>query len=164
MESEELNIALDKVKAVDKAPSIDAEKYMGKKVKIDLIKIKKEIDHYHGGQVYDEESKETCFRVYLYTEPIRELDEAGEFTDKAISVEKEGVKEPLRVYLRFNLGKNAEDENVPEISKHPKAACWKFMRKMGAETLEELKGKYVLLDTKPSSDPEDKRVFLTIAN
>jgi hypothetical protein len=155
-----VDIDLNTIKAVDKISAFNSEKYEGKKVLIGDIKIKEETDHYHGGKVYDATSTEKMFRVYIYTEPIKELDEKGNFTDKILQYDKDGVMTPVTVHVRFNLGKDAEGK--PEISKHPKADLWKFMRKHGAATLPELKGKLVMLNTELSGVEGDNRKFLRI--
>jgi len=169
--SKELDIDLGSIQSVERASSIDAELYAGRRVPIAKILVKEEIDFYHGTQTYDPNSKEKTYRVYVYTEPLKELvltpgsdpknPENWKFGDKVLQyTDKEGVVKNIIVHARFPLQRNKEGK--PEISRHPKATLWKFMKKMGTNTLPELKGKLVMLDAKPSKNPEDERKFLRI--
>lgn len=169
--SELVDIDLDKVPVVE-SNKFDPTLYAGKKLKIDTIEIKKEIDYYPDGKSYDPKSTETMFRVYLYTEPLKEMvliDEKADPTNVdnwkygeniLMKTDKDGNEIPVRVNCRFNLQKTPDGK--PEISKAPSAKLWKFMRKIGANTLPEVKGKYVMLDVEPSKVPNDDRKYLRI--
>jgi hypothetical protein len=169
--SRDVEVDLGAIQAVERAGGIDAELYAGRRVPIEKIVVKEEIDFYHGTPTYDPNSKEKTFRVYVYTVPLKELvltpgadaknPENWKFGDKVLQFndDKGNVKQVI-VHARFPLQRNKEGK--PEISKHPKATLWKFMKKMGVNTLPELKGKLVMLDAKPSKNPEDERKFLRI--
>ena len=159
-ESENVDIPLGDIPAVDPKSSIDVSKYEGKKFAIDEIKIKKEINFYPDGQTFTPTSTEKMFRFYIYTVPLPELDTNGNPTGKVLEIEKDGKREPIRVHARFNL--NTGNSGLPELSKHPKSKVWAFCRKMGVNSLAELKGKLVMLTSEPSKMEGDDRKFLRI--
>ena len=159
--SKAVNFALDDVPVINKK-TIDAEKYQGKKVKIANVEIKEEINFYPDGKTFDAESKEKCFRLYIISEPLCELDEKGNFTDKQVAIiQEDGTNKPLIVKARFNL--NTGIGGAPEISKHPKAKLWVAMRKLGALKLSEIVGKFVMIDLELSKIDGDDRKYLRLA-
>lgn len=160
--SESVNIQLGDIPAVDPKSSLNLANYEGKKVAIGEIVIKLEKNWYPDGQVYNPNSTEKMYRVYIYSEPLPLLDDHGNIVPgKFLQVEKNGKNEAIRVHTRFNLNTNSLD-GKPEISRHPKAKLWAFIRKMGAQNLNELTGKLVLLALEPSKDENDDRKFLKI--
>ena len=153
---DELNIPI-----VKKTALFDAKAYEGKKVLINKVEIKEEINFYPDGINYDPKSTEKVKRVYFISEPLRELDKSGNFTDKIMmKMNEEGNQTPITIHARFNLQKDREGKWV--ISDSPKAKLWQAMRKLGANTLSEVKNKLVMLDTQASKDPTDNRIFLRL--
>lgn len=167
---------------VDKASGFNARPYEGKRVKIARVERIWAQNVFPDGKTYTPESKEMMWKVQIETEPIKELDDKGEFIDKVIEiVNDKKEKKNITVTTEFNLqsetndagdivmGKyhnditNQDEERPnPVISRHPKAALWAFMRKIGVEKLADLKDKIVTLTTVPSKKENDDRVFLRI--
>ena len=170
--SKVLDLDGSQVPVVEGSGGFNASLYVGKKVRIARYEIREEIDFYPNGKDYSADSKEKCFKVYIFTEKLKELvlkDPANPteadswlFGDKLVEFSKDdGVIKNIEVHARFNLQKSAEGK--PEISKKPLAKCWQFMRKIGANNLNELKGKLVMLDVETNkNDPTDDRKFLRI--
>ena len=159
--SKSVSFALDDVPIVEKKTR-DFEAYDGKKVKIAKIEIKEEINFFPDGKTYEPESTQKCFRLYIIAEPLKELDEKGNFTDKNIEIlNEDGTSKQILLHARFNLNTGADGK--PEISKHPKGRCWQFMRKLGATKLSELIGKMVKIDSEPSKTEGDDRKYLRLA-
>jgi len=148
------NIDIDKIPTVEKKSSFDAKLYDGLKVKIEKLNVVSEINFYPDGKNYDAKSVEKMWRVYIYTEGLKDQN------NKVIELEKDGKTDVIRIHTRFNLltGKDGQ----PEISKHDKAKLWKFMRKHNVSKLSELIGKSVILTTEPSKVEGDDRLFLRI--
>jgi len=166
MEETQTDDNLDNIPIVDSATELfDAAPYEGKRVKIASIKKIFVTNFYPDGKNYDANSQEKMWKVELETEPIKELDDNGEFTDKVLTYEKDGEQKNITVTARFNLQEKTNESTGKKeivISKHPKAKLFAFMRKMGAETLNELKGKLVTLTVVPSTIEGDDRVFLRL--
>jgi len=139
--------------------------YEGKMVKLKRPEIKEVIDWYtgeaqaDGGKAYNPNSTEMKKVVEISTEDLKMI-EHGVEKDELLKLGENTVS----VSHRFNLKKEISESGAIEwvISKHPKAALWKFMRKKGVEKLSELKGKTVSLTVEPSTDEKDDRVFLRI--
>lgn len=156
--NEELDIPM-----VEKASGFDAKKFEGKKVMIADILVKEETNFYPDGQTYDENSKEKIKRVYFVSEPLHEIDEKGNVSDKLLLMPTaDGGVKPVTVQARFNLQKDSSGNWV--ISKHPKAKLWMALKKLGCATLKEVKEKkpQVMLITEPSKVANDDRLFLRL--
>jgi hypothetical protein len=141
---EEVN--LNDIKPVEAKPTFDAKQYDGARVKIAEIKQLWQDSHYING-TYDPNMTEKHPFIEVTTEVV---DTVGE-GEKKIEV---------RAKARFSLQQDEKGNLI--ISKHPKGKLWKFMRKMGVDKLENLKGKMVTLTTEPSKDENDDRVWLRI--
>lgn len=104
--------------------------------------------------------------VEIETQPLFELDKQGNKTAKVIEYKQEdGSVKNITVRHRFNLQEITNPETGKKevvISKHPKAALWAFMRKMGVMKLTDLVGKLVTLTSKPSTKEGDDRKYLKI--
>jgi len=171
------------VPVVDRGSGFDGKLYEGKRVKIAIVKRIWDINTFPDGQTYNANSTEMMWKVFMETEPLHELDENGNFTDKLVeySDDKKNVKN-ITVSLTLNLQEEidpntrqvvmgsyvneitgqSEQRPNPVLSRHPKASAWAFCRKMGANNLTELKDKIVTLTTVPSKTEGDDRVFLRI--
>jgi len=150
------------IPVVEKTSLFDAKAYQGKKILISGVEIKPEINFYPDGKTYDPSSKETVKRVYFISEPLRELDISGNFTNNILMKKNDdGSQSPITIHARFNLQKDKDGQWV--ISKNSKAKLWQAMRKLGANTLTEVKNKLVMLDIQASQDPTDDRVFLRLS-
>ena len=146
---------------VEKTSLFDAKSYEGKKILINRVEVKDEINFYPDGINYDPKSTEVVKRVYFISEALKELDKQGNFTDKILmKTNEDGSQSPITIHSRFNLQKDRDGKWV--ISKSPKAKLWAAMRKLGANTLVEVRNKLVMLDTQTSKDPTDNRVFLRL--
>jgi len=155
-------IDLDDVEVVESKSSFDAKAFEGKKVKIEKVEIARVPDNFATGS-YVKETEEMKWVTKVTTEPLKELDEKGNFTDKLMEYEDQETnkKKNITVTQQFNMGES--EEGKPTVIKHEKASLWKAMKKLGVTKLSELKGKEVMLDTKPSTDENDDRVFLKLA-
>lgn len=140
------SVDLNNIKPVEPKTLFDATKYDGMRVKIAEIKQIWVDSHYVDGSYDATATVKTPF-IEVVTEVVDTIGEG------------EGKNE-IRASARFTLQKDESGNLV--ISKHPKAKLWKFMRKMGVTTLENLKGKLVTLTTEPSKDENDDRVWLRI--
>ncbi len=140
-------VDLNSIKPVEPKVLFDAKKYDGARIKIAEVKQVWEDSHYIDG-TFDATKTQKLPFVYVITEIVDVIGEG------------ENRKE-IRTKARFSLQQNDKGELV--ISKHPKGKLWKFMRKLGVEKLEDLKGKMVTLTTEASTDPSDDRVWLRIA-
>lgn len=157
---------LDDIPIVESTSMFDATKFEGMRVKVDNVEKKQVTDFFPDGSTYKKDSTDMKWVVEITTEPLREIDNDGQVTDKIIEMPQEdGTHKNLRVTKRFNLQEQLNNETgKPEvvISKHPKASLWKFMRKMGTDSLSGLKGKVVTLTSEPSKVEGDDRRFLSI--
>lgn len=143
-ENTQIGSELD-IPLADPKPLFDGKKYDGELVAIDTVK-KIEVDSHYINGVYDEDKTVRVQVIEIETVVLETIETA------------EGPKD-IRVNARFNL-KNID--GVWSISKHPKAALYKFMRKMGVEKVADLKGMKVRLTLEPSSNPDDDRSYLRI--
>jgi len=155
---------LDEIEIHEPAIGFNSSKYEGIRIKLAEIKEIETINWYNGktedgkNNAYNPQSTEVMHKIEIITEQLPMLDEeTGIPLATKMFVGKE--KTPLTVSARFNLKKEGDNW---VISKHPKGALWKFMRKMGVEKLSGLKGKVVTLTTEPSANPDDDRQFLRI--
>lgn len=150
----------------------DSFLYEGRKVKIAKIEIKKETDFYASGE-YDANSTDTCFRLYVYTEPLKDLvlrengdkDNPEDYTFSQNDLEymdADGNPKKVIISARFNLVTN--DKGKPAVLESPRAKLYKFLLKQGIMDLDisKLIGKYVLLDTQPDKD-DPNRKYLRIS-
>ena len=154
-------MGIDDIPVVDKAQGFDASKYEGRRVKIAKVEEIEVIDFYPDGETYNPNSTEKVHKIEIETEPLREIDDKGNFTDKVLSFMKaDGSEKKVTVNARFALQK--DDKGIWVISKHPKAQLWAFMRKMGAIKLSDLTNNLVTLTVQPSKKPGDDRKFLRI--
>jgi|LSQX01.1.fsa_nt_gb hypothetical protein len=158
-----LDLDLDLI-ATTEASSIDFLSYEGFRAKIEKIEIIETINKWNkpiyseSGEITDygfnPDSTELMQQVRITTQPLPVLRRAedGSFvaTEELASL---GENKPLTVTARFNLVKTGETWS---ISKHPKAKLWKFMRKLNAVKLSELKGKFVTI-TLSEPDKESKQ-------
>lgn len=152
---------LNEIETREPKQSFDSTKYEGFRVKIADVREITATNWYTGktadgkNNAYNPQSTETCQKIEVETEQLPIMDNEGHPTKEKMFL---GDK-PLTVTARFGLKREGTDW---VISKHEKAALWKFMKKMGVTKLGELKGKVVTLTTEPSNDPEDDRMFLRI--
>ena len=159
---------IDKVPVVEGGLPFDSNEYQGIKIKIEKVYIDKDAINWYNGPkdtsgrpTYNSSSTEKMQKVVIETYPLSKLDERGNLTDELLNGQNEdGSAKHYTVTARFNL---QNKNGVWSISKSPNAKLWKFMRKCGVETLSELKDKMVVLDTQPSRDESDDRVWLRIS-
>lgn len=157
---------VNKVQTKDPKVFIDVKAYEGTKWKIEDVKVRREIDPFRdelGNRTeFNPESKAMCWKAYISTEPLREYNSQERTFGSKILVKKnkDETETPIRVIKAFNLQES--EQGAPEVSKHPKALLWKFMRKYGVSELIQLKGQLVMLDSIPSKTEGDTRRFLTI--
>jgi len=136
------------IPTVEAKKSIDVTQYEGTRIKIgkvvrDIVESHYVTNEDTGEREYNPNKTEPQDVIFVETEPLAELTDA------------EGNKKPLVVRQRFNLQKDSEGNVV--ISKHEKAALWKFMRKMGVTDVKNLVGKFVTITTEPDRNDETKR-------
>jgi hypothetical protein len=152
------------IEVVESTNMFDATKYEGKKVRIGKVEKLHVLDLYPDG-VYDPQSQEMKWAIKITTEPLKELDENGNFTDKIVTFkDKEGNVQPKIIWHSFNLQKMIDEKTHAEkwvISKHPKASLWAFMRKMGVTAVAELGPHQKMgVDGKPVFGPDGKPVMV----
>lgn len=137
---------LNAIKPVEAKVLFDAKKYDGARVKIADVRQVWQDSHYVNG---------TFDAVKTVKLPFIEV------TTDVIDVVGVGeARTEIRTKARFSL--QQDDKGNLVISKHPKGKLWKFMRKMGVDKLEDLKGKMVTLTAEPSKDENDDRLWLRI--
>ena len=146
-EKEKEAVDLNKIKPVEPKALFDAKKYDGARVKIAEVKQVWEDSHYIDGTFDATKTTKLPF-VYVITEVFDVIGEGEE-------------RREIRTKARFSL--QQDDKGNLVISKHPKGKLWKFMRKMGVDNLDALKGKMVTLTTEASKDETDPRLWLRIA-
>jgi len=158
---------IDSLETREPKKQFNPDLYQGEKIKLLKPQIKEVIDWYTGEETgdgkraYNPDSKEKKKVVEIQTENLQELDKDGTKTGKDLKFGENFIS----VKQQFNLKKELNIETEKEewvISKHPKAALWKFMRKMGVEKLSELEGKIVIITTVPSNNEDDDRKYLKI--
>lgn len=147
MEESNLNIPL-----VEPAALFDANKYNGRKVKIEKVERIRRKNFYPDGTNFDPESTLTVPGVKITTEVLETI------------TKKDGTKIPITVNQEFSLQEREKEDGTKEvvISKNPNTKIWKLMRALGADTLDELKGKLVKLTAVPDKDPASDRLYLKI--
>lgn len=155
---------LEDIPVVDAKSKFDYTVYEGQRVKIATVELKMVPNLYPNG-AYDATSKEMKKVVEITTAPLRDIDIDDDGNTTLLNtlvtyINKEGNETHLTVRERFNLQIDNEGKYV--ISKHPKATLWKFMRKIGANTLPEIKDKIVTITTKPSKKENDETRYLAI--
>lgn len=146
---------IDDIQLVEKSSGLDVSAYEGYRVKIESA-VQTEIDdHWPDGETYSTVAVGKIPVIRIMTEPLKDLktNEEIKFTKSDGSVTR------LQPYKDFNL---QIQNGAIVISKHPKAALWSFMRKMGVQKPSELVGKFVTLTTVPSKKLGDDRRFLRI--
>ncbi len=159
---------IDKVPIVESGLPFDSKSYQGLKIKIEKVWIDKNAINWYNGPAdtsgrptYNPSSTEIMQKVVIETYPLPKLDDSGNSTSELLSSQNEdGSTKHYTVSARFNL---QNKNGVWSISKSPNAKLWKFMRKCGVNILSELKDKIVVLDTQPSRDETDDRVWLRIS-
>ena len=147
----------------------DVTLFEGQRAPIESMELSRVADYYSSG-VYNPESKDLKVIVTVKTAPLKQVVKEGEdlrqLPELVEFIQEDGSIKYLQVTHRFNLQEKIIDGiKRTEISKHPKASFWKFLKKMGAtgETMAEIRskliGKLVLVTTTPSKKPgeEDKR-------
>jgi len=160
---------LDNIPVVSGVGKFDATKYEGFRVPIASVTKEHVIDNFpkdaSGQGVYTPNSTTMKWVVRVVTNPLPELNESGA-PGKIIEISQEdGSTKKITPSHDFNLQETFDPvtkQMEVAISKHPKAALWNFMRKMGVQKLSELQGKIVTLTAKPSKREGDDRVFLAI--
>ena len=170
---------ITKIPTKEAPVKFDADLYEGQRAPISEVEIKKVKDYYPKRkvkdevtgemvekQVYDPESTEIKLVVELTTAPLKKMtkDDNGypKMTEDILTItDKDGNSKPFMVREQFNI--QTEDDGTPYISKHPKAALWKYMCKINAKTLEEIKGKLGTITLVPSKKEGDDRRFLSLA-
>jgi len=133
--------------------SIDLSLYHNKTVKIAKVHEVEVQDLYPNGE-YNPKSVLTTHKIKIETEPLRELDEGNNFTDKPLVFKDDkGNENPIT--RRHYFGLSLDDDGNWFISKHPNAKLWKFMQNFKVTDPKQLEGKYVKLVWIPSSNPEE---------
>jgi len=156
---------IDDLEIKEPASQFEPTEYEGKIVKLKKPEIKEVIDWYtgeeqaDGGRAYNPNSTEKKKVIEIATENLRVIKD-GEETSELLKLGENYVS----VTHRFNLKKEITESGSVEwvISKHQKAALWKFMRKKVVNKPSELEGKTVSLTVEPATDEKDDRVFLRI--
>ena len=155
-----LDVDLDAIQAVEAGSDLDVSQYEGFRTTIAKVEVIEAINWYNkpsadgNGFIYNPESTEKMQKVRIVTKPLPVLDSDGHATTELLSL---GEGKNLEVQARFNL---SLIDGKWQISKHPKAKLWAFMRKMNVEKISELEGKFVTLTTEPSKT--DDKVYLRI--
>jgi hypothetical protein len=158
---EETLPTLDKIPVVEKTAGIDVSNYEGKRVRIAKATPIWAINYYPDGENFKADSTEKVLKLELETEPLKELDANGNFTEKDLTYEKDGVKKTITVNTRLSFQPEVKDGKTNwVVSKHPKAKLWAFMRKLGATIPQELIGKIITLTVEPSKKPGDDKKYL----
>jgi len=147
MDNENLDLPI-----VDGNVGFNPKEHEGKQVKI--VKIWRDLidSHYVDGE-YNASKTQKAPVVYIETEAIAKLT-LSDGTDKDVTVKH-------RFYLQNRVNPVTKEKETV-ISKSPQAKLWKFMRKVGATKLDEIKDKIVTLTVEPSKEPGDDRLFLRI--
>ena len=180
---------LREIEVVESSGGFDKTLYEGYRATIGKVKMLYVQDTFPDGQTYTPDSKEMKWVLRIFTEPLKilEKDEVGnaKITDKLVEFPNEdGSVDNLKINTDLNFqakkddtGKvvkekqtveyeDGEEEEIealhPVISKAPKAALWKFMRKMGVTDYRQLEGKIVTLTLRPAKKEGDDRVFINI--
>ena len=165
MTNENMN-DVDGIEVVEKAATFDANKYDGYKSKIDGVK-KIEVPDYFPNGVLDRTSTAKRMVLELSTEPLKEIDDKGNLTNKEIEyLDEDG--EPKKFVIRQQVALQKRVDKATGaitwvISKHPKSKAYQLLRKKGCEKPSELVGKNVILVAEPSKTEGDDRVFLRIS-
>ena len=155
-------MGIDDIKIVASVAGVDFSAYEGKRLKIAKVEEIEDIDHYPDGKTYNAASTEKAHFMVITTEPLKELDEKGNFTDKVLEFTNiEGTSKKVEVTQRFNLQYD-EGEEQWVISQHAKCKLWNFMKKMKANKPSDLINQLVTLTLAPSKKPGDDRAFLRI--
>jgi len=133
-------------------PSFDATKFEGTRVKI--AKVWKDIIESH--YVLDDNENSATFGQKLYNPNETEMQDVIFIETEPVTTIGEGEnKKDIVVKHKFNL--QVDNDGNVYISKYPKTALWKFMRKMGVNTPKELVGKFVTITTEPDKVDASKR-------
>lgn len=138
---------LSDIAIVEPKQVIDVDKYEGTRVKIAKVEMQWVDSHYINGEYAPDTTEKAPF-LFVETEALDNIPQ------------QDGTTKPLVVKQRFSLQKG--ENGKPVISKHSKAKLWKFMRKYGANTPQELVGRIVSITTEPSKNPDDDRKWLRI--
>jgi len=163
----EINRNLDDIVAVEPNQLVDFSAYEGLRFKIAGVKELEVINKFNGPKdvtgkpSYNPNSTEKKHIIEVTTVPLTKLDNSRNPTDELVDM---GEGRNLTVRQQFNLKKETKDDGSIDwvISKHVKGSLWKFMRKLGVENLDALKGLFVTLTVVKSNSPEDDRDFLRI--
>ena len=163
-QNNEEELRLDDLQIVEASSGFDSSVFEGQRIPIAKVEIKEVIDKYPNGE-YNSESTEKKKVVEITTATLKEAHKKvddGNVTfgpEEVLFPQEDGSTKPLVVTHRFNLQKK---EGNWVISKHPKAALWKFMRKMEVESAKDLLNKIVTITTTPSKNAEDEKRYLSI--
>ena len=154
---------LNSIPVVEKSSGLDITKYEGKRVRIAATNLVWVTDYYPDGETFKKDSTDKVLKLEITTEALKELDALGNFTEKDLAYEKDGVSKKITVNTRLALQPEVKDGKTNwVISKHPKAKLWAFMRKLGANTPQELIEKIVTLTVEPSKKPGEEKKYLRI--
>lgn len=145
-------VDLSSIKGVVPKPTFDAREFEGVRTKIAEVRTIIVDSHYVDGN-YTADKTTKIDVLEIETEGVTELDVEDENGIKS--------KKKITARQRFNLQRDSGNNLI--FSKHPKAKLWKFMRKLGVEHINDMKGKYVTLTTEASKDDNDDRVWLRIS-
>jgi len=141
--------------------AFDPNKYHNKSVKIAKVQEVEVTDFYPNGS-YDDKSTATTHKIKIETEPLHELDEGGNFTDKILTFKDEVKNVEVPITRRHYFGLSIDENGNWFISKHPNAKLWAFMKLHKVEDPTALIGKYAKLVAIPSTNPEDDSTKLRI--
>lgn len=154
---------LNQIPVVEKTSGLDISKYEGKRIRIAKVTPVWAINYYPDGETFNQDSTEKVLKLEIETESLKELDKDGNFTEKDLEYDKDGIKKKVTVTTRLAFQPEIKDGKITwVISKHPKAKLWGFMRKMGVIIPQELTGKIVTLTVEPSKKPGEDRKYLRI--
>ena len=140
------------VPIVDATQVFNPKEFEGKKVKIAKVWRDRIDSHYVDGE-WNANKTQKAPVVFVETEPVSKIT-LGDGTEKEVVVKH-------RFYLQSRVNSVTKEKEVV-ISKSPTAKLWKFMRKIGANELNEIQDKMVTLTIEPSKEPDDDRLFLRI--
>ena len=158
----DLNVPVEEGK-----PQVDVKPYKGLKFALKKPRRYETINFWpNNSKVKVLTSTEICQKIDVETVGLPVLDKDGKPTDKMWMTEKDGVQVPVTVTRTFNLQKSKQEDGSIKwvVSKTPLAHLWKWMRSIGAKTLEEIEGKLGMLTLEPSKNPDDNRLWLKISD
>jgi len=160
----ENNQNIDEIPIIERASGFDLSNYESKRVKIAKVSQVECVDYYPDGETFNKDSKEKTMKLEIETEPLKVLDNDGNFTTKDLEISTMEGQKKVTVTARLPLQNQLDTDGKKQwvITKHAKSKAWAFLRKMSCTKPSELIGKFVTLTLEPSKTPGDNRKFLRI--